>query len=76
MLLYPCHLLDNWKKIKNDLAGKLLKILMMKSEAINRRTENTMTKKKRTKRNTTIYKTLHRKLKIEQHEPHYNSNGW
>jgi hypothetical protein len=63
------------KKIKNDLAGKLLKILMMKSEAINRRTENTMTKKKRTKRNTTIYKTLHRKLKIEQHEPHYNSNG-
>ena len=48
---------------------------MMKSEAINRRTENTMTKKKRTKRNTTIYKTLHRKLKIEQHEPHYNSNG-
>ena len=63
------------KEKKNDLAGKLLKILMMKSEAINRRTENTMTKKKRTKRNTTIYKTLHRKLKIEQHEPHYNSNG-
>jgi hypothetical protein len=26
--------------------------------------------KKRTKEQTTIYKTLHRKLKIEQHEPH------
>jgi hypothetical protein len=29
-----------------------------------------MTKRKRTKQQTTIYKTLHRKLKIEQHEPH------
>jgi len=29
-----------------------------------------MTKTKRTKGQTTIYKTLHRKLKIEQHEPH------
>jgi len=26
--------------------------------------------KKKTKGQTTIYKTLHRKLKIEQHEPH------
>ena len=26
--------------------------------------------RKRTKEQTTIYKTLHRKLKIEQHEPH------
>ena len=30
---------------------------------------------KRIKGQTTIYKTLHRKLKIEQHEPHY-SPGW
>jgi len=29
-----------------------------------------MTKRKRTKGQTMIYKTLHRKLKIEQHEPH------
>jgi hypothetical protein len=35
-----------------------------------RRTNNTMAKGKRTKRKTTIYKTLHRILKIEQHEPH------
>jgi len=35
-----------------------------------RKTYNTMTKRKRTKRQTTIYKTLHRKLKIEQHEHH------
>jgi len=27
-------------------------------------------KKEKTKKQTTIYKTLHRKLKIEQHEPH------
>jgi len=34
------------------------------------RTNNTIAKRKRRKRQTTIYKTLHRKLKIEQHEPH------
>jgi len=27
-------------------------------------------RQKKTKGQTTIYKTLHRKLKIEQHEPH------
>jgi len=31
-----------------------------------------MTKRKSTKGQTTIYKTLNIKLKIEQHEPHYN----
>ena len=35
-----------------------------------RRTDNTMAKRKRTKGQTTIYETLHRKLKIEQHKPH------
>jgi hypothetical protein len=35
-----------------------------------RRTDNTMAKGKRTKGQTLIYKTLHRKQKIEQHEPH------
>jgi hypothetical protein len=29
-----------------------------------------MTKRKSTKEQTTIYKTLHWKLDIEQHEPH------
>jgi len=29
-----------------------------------------MTKGKKTKRQKLIYKILHRKLKIEQHEPH------
>jgi hypothetical protein len=33
-----------------------------------RRTDNTMTKRRRTKEPSMIYKTLHRKLKIEQHE--------
>jgi hypothetical protein len=36
-----------------------------------RRTDNTMSKRKRTKGHTTIYKTLHRKLKTQQHEPFY-----
>ena len=31
-----------------------------------------MAKRKGTKGQTTIYKTLHRKLKIEQREPYYN----
>jgi hypothetical protein len=31
-----------------------------------------MTNRKRTKGQTTIYKTLHRKLKMEEHEPHQN----
>jgi hypothetical protein len=34
-----------------------------------KRTNNIMTKQKRTKEQTTIYKTLHIKLKIEQQEP-------
>jgi hypothetical protein len=34
-----------------------------------KRTNNTMAKRKRTNGQTKIYKTLHRKLKIEQHEP-------
>ena len=41
------------------------------SEAVNRkRADNTMVKRKSTKGQTTIYKTLCRKLKIEQHEHH------
>ena len=39
------------------------------SESPNRKTDNTMDKRKRTKGQATIYKTIHGKLKIEQHEP-------
>jgi len=35
-----------------------------------RRTDNAMAKRKMTKRQKVIYKTLHRNLKIEHHEPH------
>jgi hypothetical protein len=35
-----------------------------------RRRDNTMANTKRTKVQTTIYKALHKKLKIEQHEPY------
>ena len=40
-------------------------------QAVNQRmTDNTMDKKKRTEGKTMIYKTIHRKLQLEQHEPH------
>jgi hypothetical protein len=39
------------------------------SEAINqKRTDNTMAKRKRIKRQNMIYKTVHKKLNIEQHK--------
>ena len=47
----------------------------VKSEAVIRRTDNTKTD---TKGQTKIYKILHRKLRIESHEPHQkgvNSNA-
>ena len=41
------------------------------TEAANRRTDNTIAKrKKKQKGQSTIYKTLQRKRKIELHEPH------
>ena len=49
---------------------KKWKIPKWYSESVNRKTDNTMTERKRTKGQTTIYKTLDRKLQIEQHEPH------
>jgi hypothetical protein len=39
------------------------------TEAVNWRTDNAIQRPKE-KGQTMIYKTLHRKLKIEQHEPH------
>jgi D-hexose-6-phosphate mutarotase len=49
---------------------KRLKIPESLSETIMRGTDNTMTN--RAKRQTMRDKILHRKLKIEHHEPHYN----
>jgi hypothetical protein len=34
------------------------------------RTDNTMATRQRTQTQIMIYKTLHRKLKVEQHEPY------
>ena len=39
------------------------------SEAVNKRTDNVTTKGKRDKQTNNDRQTLHRKLKIEQHEP-------
>jgi hypothetical protein len=52
-----------------------LKIAKGYSEAVNRRTDNTVVKRKRRKGKTTIYKTSQRKLKIEQHELKKKKNG-
>jgi hypothetical protein len=48
-----------------------LKIPKGLSEAVRwKRTDNTLAKKKKDEKQPLIYKTLHSKLKIEQHEPH------
>jgi len=39
-------------------------------EAVNWRADNPLAKRKGSKGQTMIYKTLHRKRIIEQHEPH------
>jgi len=44
-------------------------------EAVNRMEDNTMSNIKRTKRQTMIYKILHRKIKKEHVEPTIN-HGW
>ena len=58
-----CTLIMNWSTIF------LIFLLYSHHDlAINQRTENTIKKKK--KRTTMMYTTLHIKLKIEQHKPH------
>jgi len=44
-----------------------------KSEAVNQRTDNAITKRKTTKRQIMVNKTIHRKLNIEELEPHQSS---
>ena len=61
----------DWLKFDTWFMKKGLKIPKEQSESVNlRRTDNTIANRKRTKAKTTIYKTLHQKLKIEQHEHH------
>jgi hypothetical protein len=50
------------------MVKKRWEILKGYSEAVNPMTDNTMTKRKQTERPTMVYKTLHRKLKIEWYE--------
>jgi hypothetical protein len=52
---------------------KRWKIPNGKSEAVHQgRADNTMTQRKKTKGQTMIYKTLHKKLKTEKHELNQN----
>jgi hypothetical protein len=58
---------------ERKLLKKRLKITKKQSQVVNRRiTDNTLTKRKRRKGQTTISKTIHTHLKIEQHQPHLN----
>ena len=57
--------------IKKTFVGrKFLEIPKRWVQTVSGRTDNTMDKRKQTKGQTMIHKKLHRKLKIEQHEPH------
>ena len=59
---YTCSALENCVKIPKR-----------KPEIVNqRKTENITAKRKRTKGQNMIYKTLHLKLMIEQHETYIN----
>jgi hypothetical protein len=49
----------------NNDTKKSLKIPKGQSESVYGRTDNTMAKRKRAKAQTTIYKNIHVKLKIE-----------
>lgn len=48
--------------------GKYMKMPKRPSEAVIRRKDNTVTKRKRTRKQIIVDKKLHRKLKVEQHE--------
>jgi hypothetical protein len=63
---HPPNLIQSYVSILNNIQ-KNLKIPNESSEAVTqRRTDNTIAKRKSTKGQTTIYKALHRKQKIEQ----------
>ena len=57
----------------NSTCKKSLK--MTKGYVYRRMTDNAMAKRKRTKEQAMIYKTIHRKLKSEQHKPGVNSGA-
>ena len=60
-----------WREKFEDIKG-----VIKWSEVVNqRRADNTMSKIKRKKEQTAIYKTSHRKLKIEQHQPPLKTVG-
>jgi hypothetical protein len=56
---------------------RVRRVWRSQSEFVNRKIDNTMITRKGTKGQTTIYKTLHRKHKTEQHEPNpIEKHGW
>ena len=66
MLIFPTYTI---KGQGEDICKKNLKTPKGQSKTANRRTDNAVANIKRTRKQTTIYKTLHIKLKIGRHEP-------
>ena len=60
--------------IKDRDSKTILKILKRWSDAVNRKLTD-ISQNKRTTGQTKIHKTVHTKLKIEQHEPQKNTRG-
>jgi hypothetical protein len=56
---------DAKQELTFDSIKRCLKIPEGLSEVVNQRTDNSMAKRKRTKGQTMIWKTIHRKLKIK-----------
>jgi hypothetical protein len=63
----------NRSTIKKRKEDKLENTKGLQEIVNGRRTDNTTVKRKKTKGQTMIYKALHRKLRIVQHEPHWKS---
>jgi hypothetical protein len=62
---------DTKQELTFDSKKRCLKIPEGLSEVVNQRTDNSMAKRKRTKGQTMIWKTLHRKLKTINNQGYY-----
>jgi hypothetical protein len=66
---------NSWASILNkinDLQSKVVLVIISRKSKISWQYNG---QKKKDKGQTMMYKTLHRKLSIQQREPHYN-RGW
>jgi hypothetical protein len=60
---------EDLEDTKEGIRTRKSKIPKRESEPVNRRTDNSIAKRKRSKGETTIYNTLHRKLRSSNTNP-------